>query len=210
MQANKFSDFDSFMEDVALNVLNVAPGMEEFCLDFRVIEDMEAVVLLCIDPREKILEFDAVRPEGLWANFKFPYGDLSADESRAYELYLEIGNALYDFFSDEEEIARQYGAADLDTESRLKVVANINDLCEGMEEIDGDMNSFSFVKELDAYVYMLYIFEAKTMLAIAMNTNYQTASLGVRLKEQLAHMDPTMLGFKIVGELEKGLNAAEQ
>lgn len=210
MQANRFSDFNSFMEDVAGNVLSVAPEVEEFCLDFRVIEDMEAVVLLCIDPSEKMLEFDAVRPEGLWANFKFPYADLSTDEGRAYELYLEIGNALYDFFSDEEDTVREYGAKDVDTESRLKVVANINDLCEGIDEIAGNMCSFSYVKELDAYVYLLYLCEAKAMLAIAMNTDYQTASLGVRLKEQLAHTDPTMLGFKIVGELEKGLNATEQ
>ena len=210
MQAHKFSDFDSFMDDVALNVLSVAPGMEEFCLDFRVIEDMEAVVLLSIDPREKVLEFDAVRADGLWANFKFPYDDLSSDESRAYELYLQIGNMLYDFFCEEEENARVYGAKDVDTESRLKVVANINDLCEGIDEIDGNMCSFSYVKELDAYVYMLYLSEVQTMLAIAMNSDGQTASLGVRLKEQLAHIDPTMLGFKIVGELEKGLNAAEQ
>ena len=179
-------------------------------MDFRVIEDMEAVVLLSIDPREKVLEFDAVRPDGLWANFKFPYDDLSSDESRAYELYLQIGNMLYDFFCEEEENARVYGAKDVDTESRLKVVANINDLCEGIDEIDGNMCSFSYVKELDAYVYMLYLSEVQTMLAIAMNSDGQTASLGVRLKEQLAHIDPTMLGFKIVGELEKGLNAAEQ
>ena len=210
MLALKFPDFDSFMSDVAPNVIDVAPDMDEFCMDFRVIEILDAVVLLCIDPSRKMLEFHAVRSDGLWDSFLFPYAELSTNDNYAYELYLGIGNALYDFFADEEETVKENGAKQLDTESRLKVVANINDLCEDMDAISGNVSSFSFVKELDAYLYLLYIPEAEAMLAIAMNTDYKTASLGVRLREMLANTTPTILGFKIVEKLENTLNASEQ
>jgi hypothetical protein len=207
MQAQNYSDFKSFIEDAVLSVLGAAPEMDSLWLDFCFIEDIETVVLFGINPREKMLEFYAVRPDGLWASFKFPYWDLSDNEGCAYELYKEIVNRLYDFLSEEEENARAFGAADLDTESRWKVVANINDLCEGIDEIYDNMCSFSFMPELDAYVYMLYMAETESMIAIAMNKDCQTASFGIRIREHLDYADPTMIGFRIVGELQKRLNA---
>lgn len=75
-----------------------------------------------------------------------------------------------------------------------------------MDAISGNVSSFSFVK---AYLYMQYIPEAEAILAIAMNTDYKTASLGVRLREMLANTTLTILGFKIVEKLENALNASE-
>ena len=148
-----------------------------------------------------------VRPDGLMANFPFSYADRAADDD-GWEMYSDIGNTLFSFLVDEE--AEAHGAEELDIESRLKVVANINDLCESIDDVPGGAKSFSFVKELDAYVYMEFIPEGATLLAVAMNKDNEETFLGVHIREQLEHTTPTMLGFRIVDRLEKGMGKSNK
>ncbi len=206
MYAQKYPDFDSFMENLA-PIIAGAPDEEEFSMEFRVIEDSETVVLVRLNPVESMLEFFMVRPDGLVANFPFSYADRAVDDD-GWEMYSDIGNQLFSFLVDEE--AEAHGAEELDIESRLKVVANINDLCESIDDVPGGVKTFSFVKELDAYLYMEYIPEGATLLAVAMNKDNEETFLGVHLREQLEHTTPTMLGFRIVEQLEKGMGKSNK
>ena len=201
MQAQKYPDFDSFMEDLA-PIIAGAPEEDEFSMDFRIIEDSETVVLVILNPVDSMLELFAVRSDGLKADLPFSFADRAADDN-GWDMYVDIGNNLFCFLQDED--AASHGAEKLEKESRLQVVADINDLCEKIDEVDRGARSFSFIKELDAYVFLEYIPEGTTMLAIAMNKTGEVATLGVRLKEQLRHTTPTILGLKIIEQLEKGL-----
>lgn len=105
MQAQKFPDFNSFMEDLA-PIIAVAPDE-----DVQYVEDSETVVLVRLNPIEDMLDFYVVRPDGLMANFPFLYANRAADDD-GWEQYSEIGNDLFSFLVDEE--AEAHGAEEPD------------------------------------------------------------------------------------------------